>query len=102
MSPRDWGTCPKCEARAKAEQAKLKEQVADSYGKLAPSEWLAMKERSEKAADTEETLRINYGFAFNDKGRFEFEFSFNCDAGGCDFYFKHEGAVDVPKLTATK
>ena len=102
MSPRDWGVCPKCRKRAEESQAKLKQKVADSYGKLAPEEWLAMKERSEKAADLEETLRINYGFVFNASGQFELEFNFSCDAPGCDFCFKHENTIDVPKLSGLK
>ncbi len=93
MSADNWGICPRCLKRARAEWDQLQVDVEEGYGVLPPDEWAALRDRSFKnpGDDLKNTLREDYEFWMTeDEGVLHVRYRAGCTEDGCGFSFNLE------------
>lgn len=92
MSPREWGTCPRCQRDARTLLAQRMKDAEKAYGKVPIAEFDLLRAEADKSIDVGETLRENYQIGVSDDGSFcvsyscsckcGFKFEFNCEKKG--------------------
>lgn len=84
MSADNWAVCPKCLAKAKANQISA-EEVHAAYGAVPLEEWENLRLRQDEEVDEEEfrTLREDYEYWIDREPMFHSEYGAECTV--CDF-----------------
>jgi hypothetical protein len=96
MSADNWTTCPRCKAKAEADDKGKIDAAAKAYGKVSAEEYekLVADARSPAQFDTD-TLREDYEIGVHN-GEFSVSYGCSCNVCGFKFSFKHEEKVKVP------
>jgi len=92
VSADNWTVCPKCKQSALEAKSKAQQTADESYGKVTPAEWLALKAKADIDPAIEDTLREDYGLGIRD-GEFHVNYCASCQCG-FSFKYKYTKPVD--------
>jgi len=94
MSADNWTKCPKCTLDGLKKKQQEIASVAESYGKIHPSEYEKRLIKSREPIDNRETLRENYGFHLDIDGLFSVSYLGRCEKCGFKHEFKHSKQLE--------
>lgn len=94
MSADNWTICPRCKAKHDEETASRLAAVAQSYGKVSPSEYIASLEAANKESPLEDSLREDYELSMGEDGYIFISYRCSCNCGFA-YNFKHEEGVNI-------
>lgn len=97
MSADNWTECPRCLVKATKIHVADQDKADKAYGNVPVDEYLALRAIAEKPVEIDQTLREDYEFYLDSKGKFLAVYCCECTTGGCgySFNFRHEEMTDV-------
>lgn len=90
MGADNWGVCPSCKRKAEADKIEQQKLVGESYGKVAPDEYLRLFNEAAQPISLKDTLREDYEIGVDETGYFAVSYSGSCHVCKFAFTFKEE------------
>jgi hypothetical protein len=92
MGADNWRICPRCKAKAEADQDVKVKRAQESYGKVPADTYAQLLREAEAEPKLEETFREDYEIGMGESGEFYVTYRGNCTVCGFSHDFNHESS----------